>query len=266
MILGIFGTSCVAGKKYKTSQARVAILQRDSIAAQSQIKECSILVTNLKNEKSSLQIDKKLLQTDNKTLQTENELVQNDFDELSANSEMTIAEQEEQVKNLNNIIKAQKDVMNKLKNTISTALMNYNIDELYVYTKEGKVYVSLEEKLLFSSGSDVVNAKGKEALKSLVNVLKNTKDITVMVEGHTDDVPIKTAQFRDNWDLSTARATSILRIMSGDYGFDSNLITASGKGEFHPLKSNDTLEGKAANRRTEIILSPDLNELYGLLN
>ena len=155
--------------------------------------------------------------------------------------------------------------MLKLKNTISDALMKYKADELSVYIKDGNVYVSLQEKLLFKSGSDIVDPKGKEALKSLSTVLNSTKDITVIIEGHTDNVPIKTAQFKDNWDLSTARATSILRTMTKDDGFDVNRITASGKGEFHPVKDNDTMEGRASNRRTEIILSPDLKELYSIL-
>ena len=109
-----------------------------------------------------------------------------------------------------------------------------------IYIKDGKVYVSLEEKLLFKSGSDVVDPKGKEALKSLAKVLNSTSDITVLVEGHTDNVPIKTKLFEDNWDLSTARATSIVRILTKDYGFNSDRITASGRGQFHPVKSNDT--------------------------
>jgi chemotaxis protein MotB len=163
------------------------------------------------------------------------------------------------------MIQAQQDVMNKLKNSIADALMNYKTDELSVYIKDGKVYVSLQEKLLFKSGSDMVNPKGKEALKTLANVLKGTKDITVMIEGHTDSIPIKTKQFGDNWELSAARATSVVRILTKDYGFDPNRITASGRGEFHPVKPNETAEGRAANRRTEVILSPDLNELYKIL-
>jgi len=144
-------------------------------------------------------------------------------------------------------------------------LMNYKTDELSVYTKDGNVYVSLAEKLLFKSGSDVVDPKGKEALKTLAQVLNTTKDITVMIEGHTDNVPIKTSKFKDNWDLSTARATSIVRILTKDDGFDSNRITASGRSQFHPIQANETAEGRAGNRRTEVILSPDLKELYKLL-
>jgi chemotaxis protein MotB len=178
---------------------------------------------------------------------------------------MTIADQAKRLKSLQDIIQNEKDVMTRLKNSITDALLNYKTDELNIYIRDGKVYVSLEEKLLFKSGSDVVDIKGKEALKSLAKVLNGTSDITVLVEGHTDNVPIKTKLFEDNWDLSTARATSIVRILTKDYGFDSNRITASGRGQFHPIKSNDTVAGRAGNRRTEIILSPDLKEIYQLL-
>ncbi len=233
------------------SQSRVDKLKKDSARTISQLTDCNVEVKLLSDEKLSLQND--------------NASAQNDLMVLSTQSKMTIAEQAKQLKNFQSMIQAQKDVMAKLKNSIAAALMNYKTDELSVYIKDGNVYVSLEEKLLFKSGSDVVDPKGKEALKTLAAVLNNTTDITVMIEGHTDNVPIKTAQFKDNWDLSTARATSILRILTNDYKFDSNSITASGRGEFHPVKTNDTVDGRAANRRTEIILSPDLKELYKLL-
>ena len=179
---------------------------------------------------------------------------------------MTITEQQEELRNFQNQLQSQRDAMSKLKNSISDALMNYKTDELYVYIKDGNVYVSMEEKLLFKSGSDVVDPKGKEALKSLAEVLNTTKDITVMIEGHTDNVPIKTALFKDNWDLSTARANSIVRILTKENGFDSNRITASGKSEFHPIKTNDTESGRAGNRRTEVILSPNMKGIYSLLD
>jgi chemotaxis protein MotB len=119
--------------------------------------------------------------------------------------------------------------------------------------------------LLFKSGSAVVDAKGKEALKTLANVLNSTPDITVMVEGHTDDVAIRSNLYKDNWDLSVARATAIVRIVSDEYGFNPIRITASGKGKFHPVQSNENEVGRAANRRTEIILTPNMSELFSLL-
>jgi chemotaxis protein MotB len=233
------------------SEAKVDKLQKDNAHTLVLLNECNTQVKKLNDEKASLQ--------------NENTLVQSDLKALSTESKMTIADQAKRLKNFQNMIQAQKDVMNKLKNSIADALMNYKTDELSVYIKDGNVYVSLEEKLLFKSGSDVVDPKGKEALKTLAKVLNSTTNVTVMIEGHTDNVPIKTKLFKDNWDLSTARATSILRILTTDYGFDSNRITASGRGQFHPVKTNETAEGRAGNRRTEIILSPDLNELYKLL-
>jgi len=265
VILALSFTSCVSTKKYRASVAWVEQLQRDSLAALHQLNDCNTNLNSIKADKASLQNRNSSLSNKNTSLESENAAVTNNLNSLSAESKMTIADQAKRLKNLQDIIQSQKDVMLKLKNTISDALMKYKADELSVYIKDGNVYVSLQEKLLFKSGSDVVDPKGKEALKSLSMVLNSTKDITVIIEGHTDNVPIKTAQFKDNWDLSTARATSILRTMTKDDGFDVNRISASGKGEFHPVKDNDTMEGRASNRRTEIILSPDLKELYSIL-
>ncbi len=254
--------SCVSVRKFNASKADVDRLQKESANTRSKLGDTQKSLSDCEEKVKTLGVT-------NASLQNENSLTQNDLNDLktlSAASKMTIADQAKRLKTLQDMIQAQKDIMNRLKNSIADALMNYKTDELSVYIKDGNVYVSLEEKLLFKSGSDVVDPKGKAALKSLAMVLNNTKDITVMIEGHTDNVPIKTASFKDNWDLSTARATSILRLLTKDYGFDPIRITASGRGEFHPVKSNDTVAGKAANRRTEIILSPNLSEIYKLLN
>ena len=251
LMTGMLFTSCVSNKKFMASEAKVDKLQKENAASLNQLSDCNTQVKNLKGQTASLQ--------------DANALVENDLKALSAESKMTIADQAKRLKNLQNIIQSQKNVMTNLKNSIAQALLNYKADELTVYIKDGNVYVSLEEKLLFKSGSDVVNPQGKEALKTLAKVLNSTQDVTVLIEGHTDNVPIKTNVFKDNWDLSTARATSIVRILTKDDGFDAARITASGRGQFHPVKPNDTAEGRAANRRTEVILSPDLNELYKLL-
>lgn len=251
LILSLSFVSCVSTKKFKVSEAKIGDLQRDSTNTHNQLKDCNVNLKNLSVEKESLL--------------KENALVVNDLKALSSESKMTIADQAKRLKSLQDMIQSQRDVMAKLKNSIADAMMNYKSDELNVYNKDGNVYVSLEEKLLFKSGSDVVDPKGKEALKSLARVLNNTKDITVMIEGHTDSIPIRTKQYKDNWDLSTARATSIVRILTKDNGFDVYRITASGKGEYHPVKTNFTAEGRASNRRTEVILSPDMKELYKLL-
>lgn len=259
LILSLSFTSCGPSKKLVQSEARVDKLQKDNAEKQSQL-------DNTQSQLNDCNTKVKNLNQSTESLQSENASVLNDLRALSAESKMTIADQATRLKMLQNMIQAQKDVMLKLKNSISDALMKYKTDELSVYTKDGNVYVSLQEKLLFKSGSDVVDPKGKEALKSLAQVLNSTKDITVVIEGHTDNVPIKTNLFKDNWDLSTARATSIVRILTKVNSFDPNRISATGKGEFHPVNTNETVEGRASNRRTEVILSPDLKELYKLLN
>ncbi|RPH31644.1 MAG: flagellar motor protein MotB [Bacteroidales bacterium] len=251
IILGSIFTSCGPSKDLIASRANADKLQEENRSTMNQLNDCQLNVKNLNAEKT--------------TLKNENAMIENDLKVLSANSKMTIAEQASRLKNLNNLIKTQNDVMAKLMKSIVDALMNYTTEELSVYIKDGNVYVSLQEKLLFKSGSDAIDPKGKEALKTLANVIKNTKDINVVIEGHTDNVAIKTKEYEDNWDLSTARATSIVRLLTNDYGFDSNRITASGKGQFHPVKTNDTAEGRAANRRIEVILSPDLKELFSLM-
>lgn len=266
LITGLLATSCVPTRKLRASEARVGELQSDSSIASSSLKDCSATVKNLTAEIANMQNQNTSMKIQNATMRNENTSVKNNLNALSAESKMTIEDQAKKLQDFQDIIHGQNEIMMRLKNSIADALMNYEADELYVYTKDGKVYVSLEEKLLFKSGSDVVDPKGKEALKSLAQVLNSTTDIKVLIEGHTDNVPIKTNIFKDNWALSTSRANSIVRILTVDNKFDPNRITSSGQGQFHPLKTNDTPEGRAGNRRTEIILSPNLQEIYTLLS
>ena len=150
-------------------------------------------------------------------------------------SKMTIADQAKRMKDLQKLIQSQKDILTNLKKTIADALVNFKPDELSVELKDGRLYVSLQEKLLFKSGSAVVDhPKGKEALKSLASVLNTTQDISVMIEGHTDNVPIS-EKYQNNWMLSVERSTSIVRILTSEYKVDSKMVTASGRAEFIPV-------------------------------
>ncbi len=258
LIAGLLFTSCVSNKKFTASEAQIDKLQKENADKASQLNESNMLLIKVTDEKATME-------KQNEVMQKEYALIQKNLILRSSESKMTIAEQARRLNVLQDLIQAQTDKTNNLKNSISNALMNYKTDELNVYQKDGKVYVSLAEKLLFKSGSDVVDSKGKAALKTLSTVLNSSNDFTVAIEGHTDNVPIKTKVFEDNWDLSTARASSIVRVLTTDNGFDSGRITASGKSQFHPVSENTTAEGRADNRRTEIILSPDLQEIYNLL-
>jgi chemotaxis protein MotB len=157
-------------------------------------------------------------------------------------------------------------VMEDLREKVAEALLGFEGQGLTVTRRDGNVYVSLEEQLLFRTGSTVVDPKGVRALQQLAVVLANNPDINIMIEGHTDDVPFrKGASIKDNWDLSVMRATSIVRILMDAASIDPTRITAAGRGEFLPVDAADTPEARRKNRRTEIILSPDLSELYKIL-
>jgi chemotaxis protein MotB len=179
--------------------------------------------------------------------------------------EKLLAERERALNELRDVVARQDSITKRLNDVLRNALLGFNSDELSVEVKNGKVYVSMSDKLLFKSGSAAVEAKGKEAIKMLAGVLEKNLDIDILIEGHTDNVPIKTAVYQDNWDLSVARATSIVRILTVEYKIGPTRLTASGKGEFSPRATNETPEGRALNRRTEIILSPKLDEIMQLL-
>ncbi|HXB10883.1 MAG TPA: flagellar motor protein MotB [Bacteroidia bacterium] len=249
--IALIFNGCVPKRELISSQNRVKELQNDSAGTHSRLNGCYTQVTALEN-------DQRALQKSQKELSASSQLNQ-------ANSQMTIEDQATRLRNLEGLIQGQKDVMNKLKKTIADALINFKPDELTVTLKDGKLYVSLQEKLLFKSGSAEVDPKGKEALSTLASVLNTTAGITIDVEGHTDTIPM-TGKYEDNWALSTARATSIVRILVKDYKVNPHTIIASGRSKYVPIADNATNEGRARNRRTEIILSPDLTELFKLLN
>jgi chemotaxis protein MotB len=169
------------------------------------------------------------------------------------------------VKELEDLI-AQKDAaVRALKDRIKAALSGFADKGIKVEQKNGRVYVSMEAKLLFASGSTSVGTEGKVAVLELAKALEGIEDLTILVEGHTDDDPIKTACINDNWDLSVMRATSVVRIMLEISQLDPAKLTAAGRGEFFPVAPNDTRENKAKNRRIEVILTPNLDKLFELL-
>ncbi|MES2591116.1 MAG: OmpA family protein [Bacteroidota bacterium] len=207
---------------------------------------------------------KSLASTSSNQLSQLNEDLKGKSQELEK-KEKLLREREQKLREMQSVIAKQDSLVNGLNNIVKNALLGFNPDELTVEMKNGKVYVSMSDKLLFKSGSADVETKGKDALKKLAEVLNKNNDVDILIEGHTDNVPIKTAIYKDNWDLSASRATSVVRLLTDDYGLDSKRLTASGKGEHFPVAPNQTTEGKAKNRRTEIILSPKLDELFKLI-
>jgi chemotaxis protein MotB len=180
-------------------------------------------------------------------------------------SKEELATQQQKLEALQNLLEQQKKNADALRQKMADALVKFNSNELSVSVKNGKVYVSLQENLLFPSGSALINPKGREALGKLAEVLNTNPDINVNIEGHTDSIPMR-GRYEDNWALSTARATSIVRILTKDYKVDPMRVIASGHSQYDPIDDNATPEGRARNRRTEIILTPKLDELYNLIN
>ena len=243
------------GEEIRSTKNRLATLDRDH-------KQLETQYSNLLNNSSKLNRD--LAQQQEQLFAIKENLEQSKKlnDELSAD----LLEREKKVKELEDILEKKDAAVQGLKTRITEALLNFKENDLTVEVKNGKVYVSLAEQLLFKSGSIVVDDKGVGALKQLAEAIKDQKDINILVEGHTDNVPIsRTSQYmKDNWDLSVLRATSIVRILTSS-GLSMSQVTAAGKGEFTPVADNSEAEGRQKNRRTEIIITPNLDELFEIL-
>ncbi len=176
-----------------------------------------------------------------------------------------LSERSKRIEQLEQLIANKEAAMQQLKDAVSNALANFEGNGLTVERKNGKVYVSMENKLLFHSGSWSVGNQGKKAVEQLANVLRKNPDIEVLIEGHTDNIPYHSnGAIIDNWDLSTKRATAIVRILTNK-GVNAKQVTAAGRGEFFPVSSNTTKEGRSKNRRIEIILAPNLDKINALL-
>jgi chemotaxis protein MotB len=169
---------------------------------------------------------------------------------------------------LEKILDAQKKTVSDLKNKVSEALLGFENNGLTVTNKNGKVYVSLDEKLLFKTASWDIDANGRNALRRLAGVLEKNPNIQITIEGHTDNVPYNpgSGQLKDNWDLSVKRATTVVRVLLEGSNIKPGRLTASGRSEYVPVEAGDTPDARQKNRRTEIILTPDLTELYKLIN
>jgi chemotaxis protein MotB len=175
-------------------------------------------------------------------------------------------QQQAKLAELQEALNKQKEATQTLKGKLNQALRGFYDQGLTVHEKNGKIYVSLEEQLLFKTGSYTVDPKGQEAIKKLSEVLANNTDINIMIEGHTDDVPLTgTGQIKDNWDLSVMRSTSVCRIILSNKSIDPKRITSSGRSQYIPLDVAKTPEARKKNRRTEIILTPNLNEVLQLI-
>lgn len=216
------------------------------------------LMTDLQSSHVDLQKrgnDLNKLSADINARKSENDRIQKELEQRNAK----LAELEQ-------VLQEQQAAVESLRKKVSSALLGFENQGLTVSQKNGKVYVSLEEQLLFKSGSTAVDPKGAAALRKLATVLEQNQDIKVLIEGHTDDVPvIPGSVYKDNWDLSVLRATSIVRILLENKSINPQRLTSAGRSQYQPVDPAKTADARQKNRRTEIILSPDLEELYKIV-
>ena len=224
------------------------------------VKETQKLLTELQTAQANLQKKEDLLRQLGQNLDAKKA----SLDELT----FELDKKNARLAELEKILDAQKRIVQDLKSKVSEALLGFENNGLTVTMKNGKVYVSLDEKLLFKSASWDIDANGKNALKKLAGVLEKNPDIQIMIEGHTDNVPYNpgNSQLKDNWDLSVKRATTVIRVLLEGSNIDPKRLTASGRSQFLPVDDHNTTDARQKNRRTEIILTPDLTELYNLIN
>ncbi|MCC5918747.1 MAG: OmpA family protein [Cryomorphaceae bacterium] len=261
-LLALFGfvilTSCVSQKKHQIALNEVDRLREDSLGLHQAWNSCGDMYDSVRYAYEDY---KKSSERNLVTLMAQ-------LDEKSADimeKEGILSERAAKLRELQEQVNRQNVQMENIRKTLREALVDIPAKDLQVEIKDGKIYINLSENLLFSSGSALVDTRGKDALKSVADILNKNRDIQIEVIGHTDSVPIRTARFSDNWDLSVARATSITRILVDEYGVSGQSIKASGRSEYRPVTGNKTVDGRARNRRTEIILSPNLEKLFQLM-
>jgi chemotaxis protein MotB len=173
--------------------------------------------------------------------------------------------QNKYIQNLNESIQRKDSLALALVTNLKRSLENINDEDIQIEVKKGVIYVSLSDKLLFKSGSYDINKRAEEVLGKIAKVVNDHKELDILVEGHTDNVPIKNDCLKDNWDLSVMRSTAVVKLLQTKYGIVPNRMTAGGRSEFSPKANNTTAEGRATNRRTEIIITPKLDQFFELL-
>ncbi len=265
-IVGLKKDTSVLGTSYRTLVSKYDKLNQ--INEQLLDKYNRLLEGNLADTKkisNELQMTQEQLlkkQDELKLLEAQLNAQKKSLDDLNAE----LKRREARVAELEDILKRKDDASNELKKKLSDALLGFEGKGLTITQKNGKVYVSMDESLLFASGSTTVEGKGVDALKKVAKVLEQNADINVMIEGHTDDVPmVGKGDIKDNWDLSVMRATSIVKIITKNSTVDPKRLTASGRGEYFPIDPSKTSDARKKNRRTELILTPKLDELLKVL-
>lgn len=282
VFLSVFLFSCVSTKKYKASQAQYGELQTKYTLLQTDLNNCNDAKSELARQKSGLENENASLKNKINDLNKQVDfLKENNTTVLKQLQDFSVisSQQAENIKkSLDNIgakdiyiqnlqeSLARKDSLNMaLVMNLKGAIGNLDDQDINIKVDKNVVYIDISDRLLFKSGKYEVTNQAKLVLGKVAQVLKNQPDIEFMVEGHTDNIPYRSGVLLDNWDLSVKRATAVVRILQNQYGLDPAKMAAAGRSEYKPVASNDTAEGRAANRRTRIVILPQLDQFFKLL-
>jgi len=274
-VLPLLLFSCVSSKKFKGLQSKYDSLNNAYGALQNDLKNCNSKTATLTRDKSDCDARVAALQKQIDFLKQNNTQALKQLEDLSVISSSQAASIRKSLDNLGakdayiqslQAAMAHKDSLNMaLVNNLKGAIGNLNDQDINIKVDKGVVYVDISDKLLFASGKYNVTARAQEVLGKVATVLRSQPDIEFMVEGHTDNVAFRRGDLLDNWDLSVKRATAVIRILQNKYGLQPAHMAAAGRGEYVPVASNDTPDGRALNRRTRIVILPQLDQFFKLL-
>lgn len=274
-ILPVMLFSCVSSKKFKSLQSKYDDLNKSYGALQNDLKNCNDKTTGLTRDKSNCDAKVDALNKQIAFLKENNTQALRQLEDMSVISSSqaqsirksldNLGAKDAYIQNLQAAM-AHKDSLNRaLVNNLKGAIGDLNDQDINIKVEKGVVYVDISDKLLFASGKYDVTPQAQEVLGKVAKVLKNQPDLEFMVEGNTDNKPYRRGPLLDNWDLSVKRATAVIRILQNKYGLEPTHIAAAGRGEYQPVATNDTNEGRALNRRTRIIILPQLDQFFKLL-
>lgn len=259
--VAVLFSSCVSQKKYAEMEAKQQETQDELNTATVKLNSCLEDKENLNRQITTLNNTNAALLNNVGDLAT---LSKKEAENLERSLE-SIQEKDLAIKTMRDAISKKDSVTLALVTSLKGALGNMDDEDIEINVEKGVVYVSISDKLLFDSGRYNVTDRAKQVLGKVATVVKNKPDIEFMVEGHTDDQPIKTAMFEDNWDLSVKRATSVVRILQDEFGVEPARMTAAGRSHYVPVSDNDSAEGRSKNRRTRIVVLPKLDQFYGMI-
>lgn len=268
-MIAIASTSCTSNKKYAELQGKYDSLQTDYNSTREDLINCNADTRNLQQQLETARQNNAEL----KKGMAELKAVLDKSMDANAQGSVNIAKLVDEINASNKYIKQLVDAKSKsdslniaLTNKLTRSLSTDELKEVDVKVLKGVVYISLADNMLFKTGSYEINSRAMETLSKIAKIIKDYKDYDVLVEGNTDNVPISRPNIRNNWDLSDLRASSVVQVLQNDFGIDPQRMTAAGRGEYNPIASNDTELGRQRNRRTEIIITPKLDQFLDLID